>query len=78
MKNIMYSCDLCKETKEVDELLGYKLIGTCPNHPKTSKKTIELIEDIEDVKIVDNHICFTCSDKILDKIIKFRDKIATD
>ncbi len=71
MKKITYSCELCREEKEVDELMPYFI---------NANQSITLIEradkkDMEEaISKSKYHICFTCTDII----IKHRNKIATD
>ena len=64
MKKITYSCDLCKEEKDIEEVMAYKLVGTCPNHPDSSKKIIELNSTEEAIEKYNKHICFHCADLI--------------
>ena len=74
MKNTTYSCDLCNNEKDRGEVMSLRLIGSCPNHPETSKKIIELSDVKEDIETSSKHICFNCSDRI----IEYREKMATD
>ena len=74
MKKTTYSCDLCNEEQTIDGVAAYKLVGSCPNHPDTSKKKLELSDAEIDIKKSDNHICFACTQRI----IEFRKSIATD
>ena len=74
MKKTTYGCDLCNNEKDIEEVMSLRLIGTCPNHPETSRKTIELSDVKEDIETSNRHICFNCSDRI----IEYRKKMATD
>jgi hypothetical protein len=71
MKKTSYSCDLCKEVRHIANLIAYRII---PISIDTDRVQIELTDNREEIEKSDNHICFTCTDII----IEHRRKIATD
>lgn len=65
MKNTTYSCDICKEEKEIDDIMSYRLVPI-KKYPAGSevKNRIELSDVKEDTETSKKHICDTCVDII--------------